>query len=106
MRLRQCIGYTQRDHVYTYKLRLIVPNPEDLQAFYFDEDHVIVACNSNSLLGSSENNTAVTGLGVMTDRKEVFESGFAQTTAAAIVFHTEYNPAVCFFFAFLYVIMV
>lgn len=84
----------EADGVYILKSKMIAPNVEDsVPSLYYEADRATLVNTSKEMKGPLADNTAVTGLGLITDRFTIQEDSYEKATVVAIAQHCDYDNA-------------
>lgn len=84
----------QADGVYVLKSKMIAPNLEDvIPSLYYEADHATLVNTSKEMKGPLADNTAVVGLGLITNRFTIQEDAYDKPTVVAVAQHSDYDNA-------------
>lgn len=84
----------QADGVYVLKSKMIAPNIDDaIPSLYYEAEHAMLVNTSKEMKSPLADNTAVTGLGLITERYTIQETAYDKATVVAVAQHCDYDNA-------------
>lgn len=86
------------NHCYVLKAKMLPSTDSADYKLYFDTDHKILVGTSDTFAGELHNNTAASGFGIVTSRRELPEPDTDDVTLAFVMRHEDYNPEVSIFY--------
>ncbi|EGG05211.1 uncharacterized protein MELLADRAFT_107853 [Melampsora larici-populina 98AG31] len=81
------------DGVYAIRARMVASNSDARPKLYYEADHLNQVNVSNSFPGTFTNNTVVTALGIVKEKKNMREAGYDKDTVVVLMEHSDYDPA-------------
>ncbi|EGG01546.1 uncharacterized protein MELLADRAFT_53573 [Melampsora larici-populina 98AG31] len=80
------------NHCYALKAKMLPSLDSADYKLYFEADHKILVGTSDTFAGELHNNTAASGFGIVSSRRELPEPDTDDTTLAFVMSHVDYNP--------------
>ncbi|EGG06692.1 uncharacterized protein MELLADRAFT_52569 [Melampsora larici-populina 98AG31] len=80
------------NHCYAIKAKMIPSSESAHYKLYFEADHKILVGTSDTFTGELNNNTSVSGFGIISERREITDTDSDDVILGFVMAHTDYDP--------------